>query len=117
MGETEFDTVLDLCQDKHRRIILAVLDAHKRTLTVQDLTKSIVKHNHNIPLTEVSAEAVTQINYRLHHLHLPKLEASGVIEYDSESQRVKPTKEFDQLQHPFSAIIDADPDLATSIKL
>lgn len=114
---TEFNTLLELCQEQHRRIILAVLATEKRSLTVNDLTKAIVKHNHHTALLEVSEEESRQIRISLHHIHIPKLEDLSLIEYDQERQLVEPTPQFDQLQPQLSAVIDADPELEAPVAL
>lgn len=113
----EFDTVLDLCRDQHRRIVLAVLAEEKRSLTVNDLTKTILKYNHQTPVTEVSEEILTEIRLSLDRVHIPKLESVGVIEYDPERQHAKPADRFDQLQPYLSAIVDLDPTLEELIEL
>jgi len=106
-----FDTVLDLCRDQHRRIVLATLTEEQRSLTVNDLQRTILNYNHHTPVTEASEEMLLEIQLSLHHTHIPKLESAGVIEYDSERQLVKPTKQFDQLHPHLSAILGADPEL------
>lgn len=114
---TEFNTLLELCQEQHRRIILAVLATEKRSLTVNDLTKAIVKHNHHTPLLEVPEEESRQIRISLHHTYIPKLEDLSLIKYDQERQLVEPTPQFDQLQPQLSAVIDADPELEAPVTL
>lgn len=114
---SEFDTLLELCQERHRRIVLAVLATEKRSLTMNDLTKVIVKHNHHTPLREVSEDELGQIRMALFHVHIPKLEDLSLVDYDQERQQVEPTSQFDQLQPQLSAIIDADPDLEAPIVL
>lgn len=113
----EFNTLLELCQAQHRRIILAVLATEKRSLTVNDLTKAIIKHNHHTPVIELSEDESKQIRTSLHHSHIPKLEDLSLIEYDQERQLVEPTPQFDQLQPQLSAIIDADPELEVPVEL
>lgn len=112
-----FNTVLELCGDEHRRIILAVLETEQRPLTVNDLRRTILKYNHHTPVTDASKEVLTDIRASLHHAHIPKLESAGVITYDTERQLVEPTEQFDQLQPHLSAILDTDPNLDGSIKL
>jgi hypothetical protein len=114
---TEFSTLLELCQEQHRRIILAVLASEKRSLTVNDLTKVIVKHNHHTPVIELSAEESREIRTSLLHVHIPKLEDLSLVTYDQERQLVEPTSQFDQLQPQLSAIIDADPELEAPVAL
>ncbi len=108
---TEFDTVLELCQEQHRRIILATLAQRKQSATVDDLMKAIFKHNHHTPLAEVPEEESKQIRLALHHVHLPKLADQSLIDYDQDQQLVEPTPQFDQLQPQLSAIIGVDPGL------
>ena len=112
-----FDTVLDLCADAHRRIILAVLEAEGRPLTMDDLRGAILTHNHHTPATEASEKLLLDISSSLQHMHLPKLESAGVIDYDSEWQLVEPTEQFDQLQPHLSAILSTDPNLDEPIEL
>ena len=113
-SSSEFDTVLDLCEDKHRRFVLTVLAEQQRSLTMDDLTKMAVKRNRHTRPTAVSGEIVTRVKTGLHHVHIPKLEEAGLIEYDSERQLVEPTAEFDRMEPYLSAILGADPELATS---
>lgn len=117
MVGTEFDAVLDLCSSKHRRIVLAVLAEQRRTLTVSDLAKAVLKHNHHASLPEVSGETMARIEIALHHTHLPKLVAAGIVEYDGERHLVEPTEEFDEIEPYLSAILEADPVLATPVEM
>ncbi|NGM67673.1 hypothetical protein G6M89_01385 [Natronolimnobius sp. AArcel1] len=119
MSETSitFDTILDLCGDGHRRIVLAILSAEQRSLTVNDLRSTILTYNHHTPVTDASEAVLTEIQIALHHTHIPKLESAGVIEYDSERQLVEPTEQFDQLQPHLSAIFSTDPNLDEPIEL
>lgn len=119
MGERPiaFDTVLDLCGDEYRRITLAVLAAEWRSLTVNDLSGTILTYNHHTPVIDASEELLTEIRVSLTHTHIPKLESAGVIEYDSERQLVEPTERFDQLQPHLSTILSTDPDLDEPIEL
>ena len=114
---SEFDTVLELCQEQHRRISVALLAHENRALTVDDLTKAIVKHNHHQPLMEVPEEIPREIQFSLIHVHLPKLEALSLIEYDAERKLVTPTPRFDQLEPQLSAIIETDPGLEPPVAL
>lgn len=113
----EYDTILDLCRDQHRRIVLAVLAHEERSLTINDLTKTIVDHNHHAPITEIGQEEITRIQVSLQHVHIPKLESLSVVDYDRERHLVEPTSRFGQLEPQLSAVIDADPVLETPMAL
>ena len=110
----EFDAVLDVCEHEHRRIVLATLADQQQSVSINDLANTIVKHNHHIPLTEVDGETVTEIQRTLRHVHLPKLEAAGLVEYDSEGQLVESTAQLERGVPHLSAILSVDAELATT---
>jgi hypothetical protein len=112
-----FDSVLDLCQNQHRRIVLGMLAEEQRSLTLNDLTKAVLKYNHQTPLTEASKDVLAEIRLSLYHAHLPKLASEGLINYDPERQLVEPTEQLDQMQPTLSTILDADSSLETPITL
>ncbi|UPV99774.1 hypothetical protein M0R88_14795 [Halorussus gelatinilyticus] len=113
VGTPELDTLLDVCEHKHRRIVLAALTDQHQSLSINDLTNAIVKHNHHTLPTEASDEIVTQIQTDLHHVHLPKLSEAGLIHYDPERKVVEPTAQLDQEGSHLSAILAIDSKLPT----
>ena len=113
----DFDTVLELSRTEHRRIVLGLLAGHGRTLTINDLTKAIVKHNHGIPVSDASAELFESIAIELVHVHVPKLADHGLVEYDHERRLVEPTALFEQLEPELSVIFEADPGLEVPVEL
>ena len=114
-GAPELDTVLDVCEHKHRRIVLAALADQQQSLSINDLTNAIVKHNHHTPPTEAADEIVTQIQTGLHHIHLPKLAEAGLIQYEPERQVVEPTAQLDRAESHLSAILAIDSELPTPL--
>ncbi|MFD1564570.1 hypothetical protein ACFR99_13555 [Haloarchaeobius amylolyticus] len=112
-----FDSVLDLCQHQHRRVVLGILAEEQRSLTVDDLTQAILKYNHQTPITEAPEDVIAETRLSLHHIHLPKLAAEGFATYYSDRHLVEPTEQFEQVQPTVSTIIGADPTLETPIEL
>jgi len=104
-------------QNQHRRIVLGTLAEEQRSLTLNDLTKAILKYNHQTPITEASEDVLTEIRLSLYHVHLPKLSSKGLINYDPERELVEPIEQFDQVQPTLSMILDADPSLEEPMKL
>ena len=119
MSETRstIDSILDVCQHQHRRIVLALLAAKGRSLTLDDLTQAIVKYNHQAPPTAVSEDLLTEIRLTLHHVNLPKLASERLITYDPDRKLVEPTEQFEQVQPTVSTILEADPTLETPVEL
>lgn len=112
-----FDSVLDACRNKHRRIVLQTLAEKQQSLTVDDLTEVIPEHDHQTPPTEASEDVLRKIRISLYHVHLPMLAAEGLIHYDPEQQLVEPTEQLDQIQPTLSTILDADPSLNPPMKV
>jgi len=112
-----FDSVLDLCQNQHRRIVLGTLAEEQRSLTVNDLTKAILSTTIRCQLQRASEDVLTEIRLSLYHVHLPKLASKGLINYDTEKELVEPIEQFDQVQPTLSTILDADPSLKAPMKL
>ena len=111
------DSMLDVCQHQHRRIVLALLAAEQRSLTLNDLMKTVFEYNHQASPTTVSADVLTEIRLSLHHVHLPKLASEGLVTFDPDRQLVEPTEQFEQVQPTVSTILDADYTLETPIEL
>lgn len=111
------DTVHDLCRDKHRRIVIAVLAEQQRPLTLNDLAKTILKHNHHVPLTEASGQTITRIKTSLYHCHVPKLVEAGLIEFDAERKLVEPNAEFEQIEAHLTSFLEGDPELSPPVEL
>jgi hypothetical protein len=111
------DSILDVCRHQHRRIVLALLAAEQRSLTLNDLTKTVLEYNHQASPTTVSADVLTEIRLSLHHVHLPKLASEGLVTFDPDRQLVDPTKQFEQVEPTLATILDADYTLETPIEL
>lgn len=110
-----FDSVLDLCHNQHRRIVLGTIAKEQRSLTLEELIDAVLEYNHQTPPAEASEDVRTEIRLSLHHAHLPKLAAGGLITYDSERQLVDPIERSDQVQQTLATILAADPTLEAPI--
>lgn len=112
-----FDSILKLCWNQHRRIVLKTLAEEQQSLTLDELTEAILTYNHHTPPAEASEDVVTEVRLSLYQVDLPKLVSEGLIDYDPEHQLVEPTEQLDQIQPTLSTILDADPSLEVSPKL
>lgn len=106
-----FDSLLNMCQKKHRRIILRSLAEEQRSLTLDDLTEAIFEDDHRTTPTKASENVLTEIRLSLDQVDLPKLASVGFVNYDREHGLVEPTEQLDQVQPILSTILDADPSL------
>ncbi len=81
------DRILKLLASKERRKVIEYFDRHDvESATMEILTSHLARakvgSNGETPSTD-AAKA------ELHHVHLPKLEAYGVVEYDSRSGEIR----------------------------
>ena len=111
------DSILDLCRNQHRRIVLGILVAEQRSVTLDDLIEGVLKYNHQTPLTEAPDDLLAEIRNSLQHNHLPKLTSEGLITYEPDREHVATTEQFEQVQPIVSTILDADPELDAPIEL
>ena len=111
-----FDSVLELCRNQHRRIVLGQLIAEQQSTTLEDLTRTVLKHNHHASPTEIPDDVLVETRVSLHHNHLPKLASEGLITYESDRGRVAATEQLEEVRPIVSAILDVDPELETPIE-
>lgn len=102
------DTVLDLLRDSRRRTLIAVLCEHDRPLTVTDLRNEIAVREWDAPVTDVPGAEMRHIVASLHHTHVPKLRAAGLVEYDRDRRTVVPTDRLDRLESTISDLLSED---------
>lgn len=73
------DQLMEALSDVQRREIITVLDSEGERLPRSDLAREVAARGTS---GEPSAEAVDEVEVLLHHVHLPKLEQVGLVEYD-----------------------------------
>lgn len=112
-----FDSILELCQNKYRRIVRGRLAEEQRSLTLMDLTKTVLTYNQQTLITDASADGVTEISPSLHHVQLPTVAAEGLIHNDSARRLLELTAQLDQVKPILSTIPDVDPILEAPMEL
>ena len=84
------DTILSAVANKHRRVILNVLDnASDETLEYDVLVDRVANRMRNGDSKWESDEHRQRVRIALHHTHLPKLEEARMIDYAAETGHVK----------------------------
>nr|WP_083687755.1 hypothetical protein [Natronorubrum daqingense] len=76
-------------------------------MTVDELTAVLVEHERTQPSHSSSANESDRVALSLHHVHLPKLAAHDLIEYDRTDGYLEPTATFDRHESKITAVIDA----------
>jgi len=86
--DLDLDEILSLLSERYRRHALACLDGQPEPIPIERLTDQVAGREFQRPPDDVSMITRTQIATALHHNHLPKLEESGVLTYDSDEGEV-----------------------------
>ena len=97
------DTVFDALADERRRQTVSRLVDSGGAMSVDRLLATVVTEGRE---TETLADGSGRHAIRFHHVHLPKLEDAGLVEYDYETETVELTEfgktiegQFDDLPH------------------
>ncbi|TYL39217.1 hypothetical protein CV102_07995 [Natronococcus pandeyae] len=102
------DIAYDVLSNHRRRTLLALLTAHDRTLTVNDLTKEIAVQESDEQITNISGDELVQVAISLRHNHLPKLVDMGFIDYDERRSLVGPTEKLASLEPHLQSVSPTD---------
>lgn len=73
--------------NKRRRLAIALLVDRTDTMGLDDLAKEITEEETG--MLDDGAR-VERVSVSLHHVHLPKLDAAGVLNYDPDTHRIEP---------------------------
>ncbi|WP_425433325.1 DUF7344 domain-containing protein [Haloarcula rubra] len=93
-----------LADDTRRRILYALCDNASIRIPEGILSRGQVQsrdtqpHSPHSSSTQINGESVQQLEMQLHHVHLPKLEDGGAIEWERETQTVSRGPQFDKLE-------------------
>lgn len=84
------ETVLAAVADEQRRIVLRSLNrADSKTTEIGALTEHVAARVQNGSTSDDGHR--NRVQMALHHTHLPKLDACGMIVYDTETKQIRDT--------------------------
>ena len=86
--ETSLNDLYEALANDRRRAILATLREQTMPVDTATLAQYVAEAEHGVPDAAVHAEAVEQVHISLYHVHLPRLAASGLVEYDHDRDAV-----------------------------
>jgi DNA-binding transcriptional ArsR family regulator len=109
--ERSMNALFDCLASSDRRRLLGMLyEWAPHSLTQRDLTTYLVPGYHSDAEERDSDTDVQQTLLSLHHLHLPKFEAAGLIERDTDRETVTITDHLAFEDDGVISLIDPDPD-------
>lgn len=87
-GRVPLTALFSAMGDQRRRYLLYYLLDHDPA-EVDELTTQVCAWEHGATVDEVNDEDRRDVRISLHHNHLPKLAASGIIDYDQRSGTIR----------------------------
>lgn len=95
------DTAFDLLSNGRRRFVLQQLQRRREGVELSDLAEELAAEENGVPPDELSAQQRKRTYVSLYQTHIPKLAEAGVVDYDSDSGMVYPTRHVDELAQYF----------------
>ncbi|WP_436923214.1 DUF7344 domain-containing protein [Halosimplex amylolyticum] len=84
-GDDEWDDVRSCVTDEDRLVVLDVLTSRTGSVARATLARELAARDAS---RSPSADAVHDAAVQLHHVHLPKLEDAGLVDYDTDEETV-----------------------------
>lgn len=100
----ELDRRFEVLSDRRRRFVLLALAEGNGAYTLRDLAEQVVAWEERKRRREVTEEERKRASVSLYHVHLPRLEDAGIIEYTETSMvAVRPATDIAEVA-PIGAI-------------
>jgi hypothetical protein len=84
---TDLDAVFDVLANSRRRIALQCVCEHAE-MTLPDLAEEVAVREFENRIRDIPAERVRDVYFSLYHTHIPKLSATGFVEYHQDQDVV-----------------------------
>lgn len=97
-GEMSPDLVFEILSNTRRRMLLYYLRQNDGSATVRELAEQIAALENDVDVEDLGQQQRKRVYVSLYQTHVPKLDETGIIEYDDSNGEVRLTnraKEFD----------------------
>lgn len=107
--DRSLDVIFEVLSDQRRRHVLTCLLDHGQAIALSELAADVAGREtgpgrNEVPphasesRMEVSEDRVQRLTASLYHVHIPKLVAAGVVDYDPDRDVVRPTESARQIE-------------------
>lgn len=79
------DEVYDILSNGRRRFVIYLLRQEGGQIALNELSDRVAAWENDVPVEELSDQQVKRVYVSLYQTHIPKLEESGIVEYDKDS--------------------------------
>ena len=91
------DTIFSVLSNERRRLVIHYLKQAESTVTLRDLARQIACWENDVTQAELTYKQRKRVYTSLHQSHLPKLQATGIVDYDRDRGTVSLSSQADQL--------------------
>lgn len=91
------DTVYDLLSNKRRRFVISKLRSADGAVSVSELSEAVAAWENGVEIDELTDKQIKRVYVSLYQIHVPKLDESGLVEYDKDSGQVRLTSTVSEL--------------------
>lgn len=95
--ELSQDAVFDILSNSRRRFLLSRLQQRGEPVALVDLADEIAAWENDTTVDELTDKQSKRVYVSVYQTHVPKLESTGLIEYDSESGLIELTQAARQI--------------------
>ena len=89
--------IFEVLRNQRRRYVLQFLKQDDRTVELGDLAQQVAAWEYETTLEEVTPEQRKRVYTTLQQTHLPKMDQSGILVFDSDQGVIEPTERTDDL--------------------
>lgn len=91
------DDLFDVLSPARRRETLAVLTECHSAVDVESLARDVAARERDVAPDTLSESDVEEVHVTLHHVHLPKLDDAGLVDYHRDDGSVTATSAADSV--------------------
>lgn len=91
------DEVYDILSNGRRRFVIYLLRDEGEPIPLSELSDRVAAWENDLPVDELTDQQIKRVYVSLYQTHIPKLEDSGIVEYDKDSGLVSLTSNVSSL--------------------
>lgn len=97
-GEPSLDTVFRILGNRRRRFAIYLLMEVDGSIGREELARRIATWERDGDIGDVPSDEIARVTISLDHVHLPRLEDSGVLTYDREEREITARDAIDRFR-------------------
>ncbi|UIP01328.1 hypothetical protein Hbl1158_15560 (plasmid) [Halobaculum sp. CBA1158] len=91
------DEVYDILSNARRRFVIYYLRDRGEPVKLGELSDRVAAWENDVPVEELTDQQVKRVYVSLYQTHIPKLEDTGIVEYDADTGVVRLTSQVSDL--------------------